>query len=74
MVFNLKPSKTKIIDELSSLWFTNESLLIYNNKIIFNQKKQSYYDEINFINFNFSLGFGQKNTTLNTNSPEYKLL
>ena len=74
MVFNLKPSQTKIINPLSSLWFTNESVLVYNNQIIFYQRKQAYYNELNIFYFNFALGFGQKETNLKKYSPEYKLL
>ena len=71
-LFNLNLKDNLIRDE-KDIWFTNESALLYNKKIIFTQKKQTYSDELNILKFNFSLGFGGKKTKLNIDEPEYKL-
>ena len=63
-LFNLNLKDNLIRDE-KDIWFTNESALLYNKKIIFTQKKQTYSDELNILKFNFSLGFGGKKTKLN---------
>ena len=65
--------KDNLIRDDVDLWFTNESALSYNKKIIFTQKKQTYSDELSILKFNFSLGFGGKKTELNIDEPEYEL-
>jgi hypothetical protein len=73
-LFKLNVSKNNnIIQDDTDIWFTNESFLVYNTKIIFSQKKQAYCGELSKLKFNFSLGFGGKQTKLNSNDPEYKL-
>ena len=72
-LFKLNVLKNNIIQDDTDIWFTNESFLVYNTKIIFSQKKQAYCGELSKLKFNFSLGFGGKQTKLNSNDPEYKL-
>ena len=72
-LFKLNVSKDTIFHDDIDIWFTNESVLVYNKKIIFSQKKQAYYGELKKLRFNFSLGFGGKQTNLNSKDPEYIL-
>ena len=73
-IFNLKPFEQQCsIREDAKQWFTNQSYMVYNGKVIFSQKKQAYSNEVNILKFNFSLGFGNKETKLKTNEPEYRL-
>lgn len=67
-------SNIKLYNSNSKRWFTNETILIYNKKIIFSQKKQNYYKELYIFNDdNFALGYGNKETKLNKYLPEYKI-
>ena len=72
-LFNLFPTKIILIHDNINIWFTNESLMIYNEKIIFSRKKQAYSNEMNNLKSNFSLGFGGKQTRLTEKDPEYEL-
>ena len=44
--FNLFPPKIILIHDNIDIWFTNESVMIYNEKIIFSQKKQTYSNKM----------------------------
>ena len=72
-LFDIKPSNVNLINNEMKDFFSNVSFLIFNKKIIFTQKKQTYYKEINILDGNFSLGFGNKETNLKEDEPEYKL-
>lgn len=73
-LFNVTISdKDTLIHDNNHIWFTNESILLYKNKIIFTQRKQTYYNELNLMDDNFSLGFGGKETKLDEKDPEYDL-
>ena len=74
-VFGINPNKGRedLINNASKKWYSNESLLLFNNKIIFSYKKQTYHKEMHLDGNNFSLGFGQKETKLNPEEYEYKL-
>lgn len=76
-IFNLNltngSNNSLIYNEEINNWYTNESILIYNNKAIFTQKKQNFYKEMPLIKENFSLGFGGKETKIKSIEPEIKL-
>lgn len=73
-LFNINPSSYyNLIRKDSQLWFTNESFMLYNNKIIFSQKKQAYSKELKLPKFNFLLGFGGKQSNIKDDEPEYEL-
>jgi len=76
-IFNLNLTNGKnhslICNENLNNWYTNESVLTYNNKVILTQKKQNFYKEIPLICENFSLGFGGKEAKINSLEPEIKL-
>ena len=74
-IFNINPSSKILLHTVDNAkWFTNESILFYNNQKIFSQRKQHFQDEMVLYNNNFLLGFGDKKTKLNKNSSDYKLL
>lgn len=73
-LFDTNPSSsTKLIRDETNLWFTNESFMVYNTKVIFSQKKQSYSEELKLPKFNFLLGFGGKQSKIKDSEPEYIL-
>jgi len=73
MLFKSRQSSIKLVKDNIHSWITNESILVYNKKIIFSQKKQVYFNEVNELKNNFSLGFGDKETNLQKNDLEYDL-
>lgn len=68
------PEKRELFKDKSKYWYSNESFMIYNRKIIFTLKKQIFHREMIITDQNnFCLGFGQQKTNLLKNEPEYKL-
>lgn len=63
-----------LVSNICNNWYSNESFLIYNQKIYFSVKKQYFYKEM-FINEkkNFLLGFGEYKTDLLKKDIEYEL-
>ena len=61
--YNPNPNHIDLLSNNSDIWFTNESYFIFNKKIIFTVKKQSFHSEMLLDKEqNFSLGFGAKIT------------
>lgn len=72
--YNPNPNHIDLLSNNSDIWFTNESYFIFNKKIIFTVKKQSFHSEMLLDKEqNFSLGFGAKITKLKESDSEYKL-